>query len=183
MALLSLTSEVEVNRAKSQQGINNNISEDRTELRYYEELSERVSQSIGKVDVAGLEKRKVIRAVHPSSGKDMIVVVANINSAIAVQSAELMSDTYALLSELNIDQSYLSGQTAGMREAAERGKNNSDAFEQGRLEGNGSVAAKTEANQAELAEPSKQRAEDGSAQEEKSKTGAWMGDTDVDDPF
>ena len=183
MALLSLTSEVEVNRAKGQQGINNNISEDRTELRYYEELSERVSQSIEKVDVAGLEKRKVIRAVHPSSGKDIIVVVANINSAIAVQSAELMSDTYALLSELNIDQSYLSGQTAGMREAAERGKNNSDAFEQGRSVGNGSVAAKTEANQADLAEPSKQRAEDGSAQEEKGKTGAWMGDSDVDDPF
>ena len=183
MAALSLTSEVEVNRAKDQQGINNNISEDRTELRYYEELSERVSQSIEKVKVAGLEKRKVIRAVHPSTGKDIIVVVANINSAMAVQSVELMADTYALLRELNIDQSYLSGQTAGMREAAELGKNNSDAFEQGRSEGTGSVVAKTEANQAELSEPPKQGAEDGAAQAEKSKTGAWMGDTDVDDPF
>ena len=183
MAVLSLTSEVEVNRAKDQQGINNNISEDRTELRYYEELSERVSQSIEKVKVAGLEKRKVIRAVHPSTGKDIIVVVANINSAMAVQSVELMADTYALLRELNIDQSYLSGQTAGMREAAELGKNNSDAFEQGRSEGTGSVAAKTEANQAELSEPPKQGAEDGAAQAEKGKTGAWMGDTDVDDPF
>ena len=106
-----------------------------------------------------------------------------LTARLAVQSAELMSDTYALLSELNIDQSYLSGQTAGMREAAERGKKNSDAFEQGRSVGNGSVAAKTEANQADVAEPSKQRAEDGSAEEEKGKTGAWMGDTDVDDPF
>lgn len=177
MALLSLTSEVTVRRAKEQAGLDNNISEDRTEVRYYEDLAERVTQEITDLNVAGLEKRKVIRTVHPSSGKDMIVVVANINSAIAAQSEELIRDTKELLEELNVDQSYLSGLIAGMQEATEADETNVAAYEQGRSE------------QLQPSQPQNDEAGDevGKAEKtekvEKADKGAWAGDSDVDDPF
>lgn len=183
MALLSLTSEVAVRRAKEQSGRDNNIGEDRTEVRYYEGLAERVTQEITDLNVAGLEKRKVIRAVHPSSGKDMIVVVANINSAIAAQSEELMKDTTALLAELNVDQSYWRGLRAGLQEATGVGETSVTAYEQGRLAAGSAVTAKTSANLAQPGQPQKGATGDEGALAEKGEKGAWAGDSDVDDPF
>jgi hypothetical protein len=183
MALLSLTSEVAVRRAKEQSGRDNNIGEDRTEVRYYEGLAERVTQEITDLNVAGLEKRKVIRAVHPSSGKDMIVVVANINSAIAAQSEELMKDTTALLAELNVDQSYWRGLRAGLQEATGVGETSVTAYEQGRLAAGSAVTAKTSANLVQPGQPQKGATGDEGALAEKGEKGAWAGDSDVDDPF
>lgn len=138
MALLSLKAEVAVKKGKEQAGIDNQSLRDgsvRTEQLYYEALSESMSQEVKELGIAGLEKRKVIRTVHPASGKDIVVVVANINSAIAAQSPALMRETYALLKELNTDQSYKKGQLAGMKEEAAKSKDDPVAYQQGRAAG------------------------------------------------
>ncbi len=186
MALLSLKSEVAVKKGKEQAGKDIQNLQDgnlRTEQQYFESLSESMRQEVKDVDVAGLEKRKVIRTVHPATGKDMVVVVANINSAIAVQSTELMKDTYALLKEINIDQSYLKGQLAGVKEEAAKSEGDPDAYRQGVSAGSNAVAAKTATNQQERSQSRTEERDKANGQEKTSKPGAWMGDTDVDDPF
>ena len=186
MALLSLQSEVAVKKGKAQAGKDIQNLQDgnlRTEQQYFESLSESMRQEVKLDDLAGLEKRKVIRTVHPATGKDMVVVVANINSAIAVQSTELMKDTYALLKEINIDQSYLKGQLAGMKEEAAKSEGDPDAYRQGVSAGSNAVAAKTATNQQERSQSRTEESDKANGQEKTSKSGAWMGDTDVDDPF
>ena len=125
----------------------------------------------------------MIRTLHPATGKNMVVVVANINSAIAAQSPALMRDTYALLKELNTDQSYRKGQKAGMQEEAAKSKDDTVAYRQGRAAGASGVAAKDNSNQQETKQLPRAQGGESTGQGGTTKPGAWMGDSDVDDPF
>jgi hypothetical protein len=186
MALLSLKAEVAVKKGKEQAGIDNQSLRDgsvRTDQLYYEALSESMSQEVKDLGIAGLEKRKVIRTVHPASGKDIVVVVANINSAIAAQSPALMSETYALLKELNTDQSYKKGQLAGMKEEAAKSKDDPVAYQQGRAAGASGVATKAITNQEKTNQLPRAQGGESTGQGKTPKPGAWLGDNDVDDPF
>ncbi|MDC1308469.1 hypothetical protein N8Z40_10830, partial [Pseudomonadales bacterium] len=183
MALLSLQAEVAVKKGKEQAGIDSQSLREgsvRTEQLYYEALSESMSQEVKDLNIAGLEKRKVIRTLHPATGKNMVVVVANINSAIAAQSPALMRDTYALLKELNTDQSYRKGQKAGMQEEAAKSKDDTVAYRQGRAAGASGVAAKDNSNQQETKQLPRAQGGESTGQGGTTKPGAWMGDSDVD---
>ena len=186
MALLSLKAEVAVKKGKEQAGIDSQSLREgsvRTEQLYYEALSESMSQEVKELGIAGLEKRKVVRTVHPATGKDIVVVVANINSAIAAQSPALMRETYALLKELNTDQSYKKGQLVGMKEEALKSKDDSVAYRQGRAAGASGVATKASTNQEKTNQLPRAQGGEPTGQGKTSKPRAWLGDNDVDDPF
>ena len=77
----------------------------------------------------------------------------------------------------------MKGQLAGMKEEAAKSEGDPDAYRQGVSAGSNAVAAKTATNQQERSQSRTEESDKANGQEKTSKSGAWMGDTDVDDPF
>ena len=111
----------------------------------YKDLAVEMKASVD-ANINGLEVVRTIDTVHPATGKQIVVAVANINSALAHKSEDIMSETYALLKEFNADQSVKIGVKQGMQAAAETTRNNQQLIQQGRNEGTSAVNQKYDAS-------------------------------------
>ena len=182
-AVLSLKAEAESRKSLDEVMLDKQVFRDDTikdEAVFFSSLQAKMQQ---RVEIKGLP---VITAatrneIHPATGKDVVVVVMDISSGAAANTMDLLADTYALLKDVNLDQSYVEGQMAGMREEAESTRNDPAANQQGRRDGAGSVASKSD--QAEIGRVEKPVVRAPSPTNSQSRSGVWSGDEDVDDPF
>ena len=175
LALLSLTADV-TSYQKAEQLRQDTIGADgKTQSRVLSDFTRELSESVENITISGLEILRIEETVHPSSGKDIIVAVASINSKLASQANQLMSDTYAVLKEINADQSFQAGFRAGLVEEANSTKNDPNAFNQGFAQGRNSVNSASSQSNKKIAPEDIQKKEE--------KSGLWKGDKDIDDGF
>ena len=138
-----------------------------------------------------METVRIEETVHQPTGKNIIVAVANVNSALAVKASGIMKDLYATLKEVNADQSFIQGEEAGMKAEAAKTLNNKAFYDAGVASGAQQVDAEYNnraSDRAAMARGQSQRSESpstdsGSSSAGDSQSGSWAGDMEVDDDF
>ena len=143
-AVISMLSEVTSDKAAQKTRVDRKV-DGKVAPEVYKDLAVEMKASVD-ANVNGLEVVRTIDTVHPATGKQIIVAVANINSALAHRSENIMAETYALLKEFNADQSVKTGVKQGMEAAAETTRNNQQLIQQGRSAGTSAVNQKYEAS-------------------------------------
>lgn len=190
-AILSLTASVE--SVKAAERLKRDVigANGKTESKINKSFSANIKESVKDVNIRGLETLRIEETIHEPTGKNVIVAVANVNSALAVKASSLMADTYATLKEVNADQSFIKGEEAGMRAEAAKTANNQEIFNAGAAAGGNQVAAEYDRREkprsASNATAGRQGNE-GSKETKASATGqgqsgSWSGDVEVDDDF
>ena len=163
----------------------------KTESKINKSFSQDIRESVKDVTIRGLETLRIEETIHEPTGKNVIVAVANVNSALAVKASSLMADTYATLKEVNADQSFIKGEEAGMRAEAAKTANNQEIFNAGAVAGANQVAAEYDSRErprsasnarsgGQGVEGSKETKVSGTGQ---GQSGSWSGDVEVDDDF
>ena len=190
-AILSLKSSVE--SVKTADRLKRDIvgTDGKTESVILKDFSADIRESVKDLTIRGLETLRIEETVHEPTGKNIIVAVANVNSALAVKASGIMKDLYATLKEVNADQSFIKGEEAGMKAEAAKTLNNKKIFNAGVASGSEKVAAEYDDrasdratmrnNQSEEAQTPAANVDSDSSGE--SQSGSWAGDTDVDDDF
>jgi len=143
-AVLSMLSEVTSDKAAQKTRVDRKV-DGKVAPEVYKDLAIEMKASV-EANVNGLEIIRTVDTVHPATGKNIVVAVANLNSALAHKSENIMAETYALLKEFNADQSVKVGVKAGMAAAAETTRNNQQLIDQGRNSGTNAVNKKYEAS-------------------------------------
>jgi hypothetical protein len=186
-ALLSLFGETESVKKAERLRQSYVGADGQTREKVFKDLSLSLRQGFTDLVVRGLEVVKTLETQHPASGRSIIVVVANVNSTLAVRAGGLMKDTYATLRELNADQAFKVGEKQGMEASAAETKDSAQMRAAGRAEGAQAVArevARREAPPAGRASivPSNPAAAT-PQRAGRPQTGAWMGGTAPKDDF
>lgn len=190
-AILSLTASVE--SVKSAERLKRDVigADGKTESKINKSLSVDIQESVKDVTIRGLETLRIEETIHEPTGKNVIVAVANVNSALAVKASSLMADTYATLKEVNADQSFIKGEEAGMRAEAAKTANNQEIFNAGAAAGANQVAAEYDSRERPRSASNARsggQGDEGSKEAKVSGTGqgqsgSWSGDVEVDDDF
>jgi hypothetical protein len=190
-AILSLTASVE--SVKSAERLKRDVlgADGKTESKINKTFSASIQESVKDINIRGLETLRIEETVHEPTGKNVIVAVANVNSALAVKASSLMADTFAALKEVNEDQSFIKGEEAGMRAEAAKTANNQQIFNAGAAAGANQVAAEYDSRERPRLAPKDKEGEQvntGSRQTKarasgQGQSGSWSGDLDVDDDF
>ena len=177
--------EVETRRA---QYVN---ADDETAEKLFKSSSKNIRAEIEGISISGLSVvRSEEEIIHPISGQTMYVAVAAIDSDLAAASEQFMTEAYATLKELNVDQSYKDGLYSGMKDEAAASKNDRKAKAEGYNAGRSGVSK--EYNARKEAEKPKQSASVYIAPEKSAprnvnvrqvNAGTYVGGVDVDDDF
>ena len=192
-AILSLKASVESVKAAERlkrdvRGADGNI-----ESKILKSFSANIKESVKDLTIRGLEVLRIEETIHQPTGKNIIVAVANVNSALAIKSKEIMKDLYATLKEVNANQSYVKGEEAGMKAEAAKTLNSATHYRAGEAAGESAVASEYDARASERTamgnnQPSSNKkastaqntpSESGG----ESESGSWAGDYEVDDDF
>ena len=190
-AILSLKSSVE--SVKSTERLKRDVrgADGKVESKLLKSFSANMQESVKDLTITGLETLRVVETVHEPTGKNIIVAVANVNSALAVKAAGIMKDMYATLKEVNADQSYIKGEEAGMKAEANKTLNNKAIFDAGVRSGANQVATEYDSRADNRASMKRDQSQQGESSETEgssdlsgmSQSGSWAGDYEVDDDF
>ena len=188
-AILSLKSSVE--SVKTAERLKRDIrgADGKIESKILKDFSTNIRESVKDLTIRGLETLRIEETMHQPTGKNIIVAVANINSALAVKASGIMEDMYATLKEVNANQSFIQGEETGMQAEAAKMLNNSTIFNAGKASGANNVASEYD-NRVENSEEKAKRNEEpimenrsDSATTNTSQSGSWVSDFEVDDDF
>jgi len=190
-AVLSLKSSVE--SVKSAERLKRDIlgADGKVESKILKDFSANIQESVKNLTIRGLETLRIEETVHEPTGKNIIVAVANVNSALAVKASDIMKDIYATLKEVNADQSFIKGEEAGMKAEANKTLNNKAIFDAGVASGANQVASEYDNRAADRASMNRGQSqqdeetvkEDSSDTSGESQSGSWASDIEVDDDF
>jgi len=190
-AILSLKASVE--SVKSAERLKRDIrgADGKVESKILKDFSANIQESVKNLTIRGLETLRIEETVHEPTGKNIIVAVANVNSALAVKASDIMKDMYATLKEVNADQSFIQGEEAGMKAEADKTLNNKAIFDAGVASGSNQVATeydnraddRASIGRAESQQSKESITEDNSGSSGESQSGSWAGDIEVDDDF
>ncbi len=190
-AILSLKSSVE--SVKSAERLKRDIrgADGKIESKLLKDFSANIQESVKNLTIRGLETVRIEETVHNPTGKNIIVAVANVNSALAVKASGIMKDMYATLKEVNADQSFIKGEEAGMKAEANKTLNNRAIYNAGVASGANQVASEYDSraeDRASMKRDQGQQEEEsvteyGSNSSGNSQSGSWVGDFEVDDDF
>ena len=190
-AILSLKASVE--SVKSAERLKRDIrgADGKVESKILKDFSANIQESVKNLTIRGLETLRIEETVHEPTGKNIIVAVANVNSALAVKASDIMKDMYATLKEVNADQSFIQGEEAGMKAEADKTLNNKAIFDAGVASGSNQVATeydnraddRASIGRAESQQSKESITEDNSGSLGESQSGSWAGDIEVDDDF
>lgn len=186
-AILSVVGDMESHK-KAERLRQDVIGKDgKTRGRILKDFSLNMRNSVKGLQLRGLEIISVKETIHPASGRNIIVAVANINSGLALQSNKILSDTFATLREVNAEQSYEKGQLKGMKEKAAETKNNAGIIAEGRRDGAKAVEDKYEnRKQQKVLEKQNNRFSstgNSKAKPNSSQSGVWKSKDKVKDDF
>jgi hypothetical protein len=190
-AILSLTASVESVKAAERLKRDRIGADGKTESEINKSFSLNIKESVKDVTIRGLETLRIEETIHEPTGKNVIVAVANVNSALAVKASSLMADTYATLKEVNADQSFIKGEEAGMRAEAAKTANNQEIFNAGAAAGANQVAAEYDSRERPRSASNARAGGQGDEGPKEAKvsgtgqgqSGSWSGDVEVDDDF
>ncbi len=190
-AILSLKSSVE--SVKTAERLKRDISgaDGKVESKILKDFSTNIQESVKNLTIRGLETLRIEETVHQPTGKNIIVAVANVNSALAVKASGIMKDLYATLKEVNADQSFIQGEEAGMKAEANKTLNNKAIFNTGAASGAKQVDSEYDnraSDRAAMARGQSQQSEESAIENSSdssgdSQSGSWVGDMEVDDDF
>jgi hypothetical protein len=190
-AILSLKSSVE--SVKTAERLKRDIrgADGKIESKILKDFSANIQESVKNLTIRGLETVRIEETVHQPTGKNIIVAVANVNSALAVKASGIMKDLYATLKEVNADQSFIQGEEAGMKAQAAKTLNNKAIYDAGVASGAQQVDAEYNnraSDRAAMARGQSQRSESPSTESSSSsagdsQSGSWAGDMEVEDDF
>jgi hypothetical protein len=190
-AILSLKSSVE--SVKTAERLKRDIrgADGKVESKILKDFSANIQESVKNLTIRGLETVRIEETVHQPTGKNIIVAVANVNSALAVKASGIMKDLYATLKEVNADQSFIQGEEAGMKAEANKTLNNKAIFDAGAASGAKQVDAEYDSRASDRAamgrgqsqQTEAPEANDSSDSSGDSQSGSWAGDMEVDDDF
>jgi hypothetical protein len=190
-AILSLKASVE--SVKSAERLKRDIrgADGKVESKILKDFSANIQESVKNLTIRGLETLRIEETVHEPTGKNIIVAVANVNSALVVKASDIMKDMYATLKEVNADQSFIQGEEAGMKAEADKTLNNKAIFDAGVASGSNQVATeydnraddRASIGRAESQQSKESITEDNSGSSGESQSGSWAGDIEVDDDF
>lgn len=190
-AILSLKSSVE--SVKTAERLKRDISgaDGKVESKILKDFSTNIQESVKNLTIRGLETLRIEETVHQPTGKNIIVAVANVNSALAVKASGIMKDLYATLKEVNADQSFIQGEEAGMKAEANKTLNNKAIFNTGAASGAKQVDSEYDnraSDRAAMARGQSQQSEESAIENSSdssgdSQSGSWAGDMEVDDDF
>lgn len=190
-AILSLKSSVE--SVKSAERLKRDIrgADGKIESKLLKDFSANIQESVKNLTIRGLETLRIEETVHNPTGKNIIVAVANVNSALAVKASGIMKDMYATLKEVNADQSFIKGEEAGMKAEANKTLNNRAIYNAGAASGANQVASEYDSRADDRASMKRDQGqqeeesvtEGSSDSSSNSQSGSWVGDVEVDDDF
>jgi hypothetical protein len=190
-AILSLKSSVE--SVKTAERLKRDIrgADGKVESKILKDFSANIQESVKNLTIRGLETVRIEETVHQPTGKNIIVAVANVNSALAVKASGIMKDLYATLKEVNADQSFIQGEEAGMKAEANKTLNNKAIYDAGAASGAKQVDAEYDSRASDRAAMGRGQsqqteapaADDSSDSSGDSQSGSWAGDMEVDDDF
>lgn len=190
-AILSLKSSVE--SVKSAERLKRDIrgADGKIESKLLKDFSANIQESVKNLTIRGLETLRIEETVHNPTGKNIIVAVANVNSALAVKASGIMKDMYATLKEVNADQSFIKGEEAGMKAEANKTLNNRAIYNAGAASGANQVASEYDSRADDRASMKRDQGqqeeesvtEGSSGSSSNSQSGSWVGDVEVDDDF
>ena len=197
-SILSLKASVE--SVKAAERLKRDIKglDGKMESKILSDLSLEISESVKDLTIRGLETIRVEYTVHEPTGKNIMVAVANVNSALAVKAPDIMADLYATLKEVNADQSFIKGEEAGMKAEAAKTENNRAIYNDGVVVGAEAVSSEYDARDDNRAAMRGGRTEEkakpsvgqpiregnmGAQSSRQSQSGSWSGDMEVDDDF
>jgi hypothetical protein len=186
-ALLSLFGETESVKKAERLRQSYVGADGQTREKIFKDFSMDLRQGFSDFVVRGLEIVKIQETQHPASGRSILVVVANVNSTLAVRAGDLMKDTYATLRELNADQAFKVGEKQGMEASAAETRNSAQMRAAGRAEGARAVSGEAARRQAAPSNRASVVPADPAAaapqRTGRPQTGAWMGGTAPKDDF
>jgi hypothetical protein len=190
-AILSLTGDVSsYKKAERLRQIVRGGADGKAKEKVLKDMSVELRNSVDNMQVRGLQIVHTEEVVHPASGRNMIVAVASVNSALATQSSDIMKDTYATLAEINENQSYLTGEVEGMQAVAASKKNDPTARRAGQLDGASAVSSEYVARNAQPAAAAKNTGSPSNqvrispSQSGTVQSGTFLGGVDdIDDDF
>ena len=190
-AILSLKSSVE--SVKTAERLKRDIrgADGKVESKILKDFSANIQESVKNLTIRGLETVRIEETVHQPTGKNIIVAVANVNSALAVKASGIMKDLYATLKEVNADQSFIQGEEAGMKAEANKTLNNKAIYDAGAASGAKQVDAEYDSRasdrnamgRGQSQQTEAPAADDSSNSSDDSQSGSWAGDMEVDDDF
>lgn len=188
MAVYSIYSDLASQKTASQMMQTRNAGE-RDDTQVAESMAEKLSASFQNKTVRGLQQLKSKTMIHPISGEDIYVCVYGINPSAAKSALAIERVNWATAVQSEKYQSLEKGRTDANTAAVNKAKNDAESYKRGRKDQTKAIddtVAKREATQAQSQEKSKEQARKSKAKEEadrKSKSGVFIGDTDVDDDF
>jgi hypothetical protein len=155
----------------------------------YDTYAANLSAEVQNMQVRGLEIVTNKKVIHPISGKHILVSVANVNSALAAQSADILAKTNAVLTEVNYDQSFKKGQIEGMKAVAESTKDSPAARQLGREHGANQASEEVVKNRKTLSKEASSAQIQNTSESVKARpsgsmtSGSYLSADDVDDDF
>lgn len=148
-----------------------------TDTKFYKDASRELSNEVKDVQMRGLEVLAPLELTHPASGRNILVTVGYINSALSAQASDLLADTFATLREFNAEQSIMKGEVQGMRDKAAETKDNQALYQQGYQQGGQAVQNEYDQRAAGRAQSAPNSGAGGGA----AGGGTWGDDTVQDD--
>jgi len=140
-----------------------------------EEVTDRVSQSVKGRMVEGMNEIYSTKVTHPISGKQMFVSVYSIDSASVAAARIRVEEMVASRVLVELANKRALGRHQGYRDQVEQAENNSQAFQDGRAEGNAAINNRLKPEPIPVAVPPKPSA--------TSKKGVFSGDGVINNDF
>jgi hypothetical protein len=187
-SLMSLISDVAVKEEADRLMDSVEVDGEVTEIAY-DTFAANLSAEVQNMQVRGLEIVTNKKVIHPISGQHILVSVANVNSALAAQSADILAKTNAVLTEVNYDQSYKKGQIEGMKAVAESAKDSPAARQLGREHGANQVSEEVVKNRKSFSKEASSAQIQNTSEAVKARpsgsmtSGSYLSADDVDDDF
>lgn len=179
-AILSVTGDMRSYKKFEQMKQEVNNAAGRTDTEPLKDASRKLSNEIKGVQMRGLEVLAPLEMTHPASGRNILVTVGYINSALSAQAGDLLADTFATLREFNAEQSIMKGEVQGMRDKAAETKDNQALYQQGYQQGGQAVQGTYDQRARERAQSSAPAA---NASGDAAPSGGTWGDGSVKDDF
>ncbi len=151
-----------------------------------EDFAQRVSAKTGKKTVRGLQKITSKEIKHPMTGDKIYVAVWGINAGSAKAALEIEKINYATKVMDNRHQTVERGRAAANAAAVKASENRADDFQKGANEQSQAIVDELKSRQPKpMAKPAASNVQGSgkAVKSGKSRGGAFLGDTDVNDDF
>ena len=186
MAVFSVFADVESTKTAAQEleiTADKNDDYAKEEYAVAEDFAQKVSQTLEKRTIRGMQKLAEEEVTHPVTGQDILVCVYGLNAANATAALEIERRNIATLIEANRHETVEKGRKAANEAAIEASKNRADDFAAGQADQNNAIREELKSRKGSQNNVYNGPVNKDAAPKGKSTTFSGMGDADVSDDF